>query len=376
MILKILKRIWGMNSQAPSAKLVNFSKLATKMNPRKGLGLTPTETKANWHAIAVVLDKLKISVKETGLDMAGVQEGKFKACWGFLVMLYFLHSLSQCLEFSVDFAHPIDEKLAAFLQSDDSITVVELGGYQVREKMNMEAKENDSTRESTASTMVEANSKSTPTQQTPPPLFEQPGLVAHRSPARSSKQRREEKERETETAKLRLEVGYLQRQVAFLKEEKRFIEDKHQIQLQEVENSHKSQLNSEKASHAAALSQHGLDLEKEKANMQRGLSEQLKIVEDSLRNEEDAIVTKKALTSMEGHEMEAEILSLRQISTVQKARIAQLESSNARQSKIVSDLQQRLAERLRRAQHWREASKQGARGHERPPNKSKRTNKY
>ena len=143
-ILKIIHRIWG--NGGASAKMVDLKKLGVKLNARTH---AISEVKANWHAIEVIMERLGISSKDMGLDaagessahdlhatdfyrrMKGVQDGKFKACWGFLVMLYFLHSLSECVEFSVDFAHPIEEKLASFLQSDESIAVVELGGERV-----------------------------------------------------------------------------------------------------------------------------------------------------------------------------------------------------------------------------------------------------
>ncbi len=53
--------------------------------------------------------------------MQGVQQGKFRAVFDFLVMLFFLHSLSRNHDLAVDFAYPIDEDLARFLQSPASV---------------------------------------------------------------------------------------------------------------------------------------------------------------------------------------------------------------------------------------------------------------
>jgi hypothetical protein len=62
------------------------------------------------------------------VDRAAIQQGRFRACYNLLVMLFFMMSLTKHREFSVDFAHPIDPRLSAFLQSNASIDALSRGG--------------------------------------------------------------------------------------------------------------------------------------------------------------------------------------------------------------------------------------------------------
>lgn len=57
-----------------------------------------------------------------------IRRGRFKESYSFLVMLFFLYHLSENHDFSVDFAHPIDSRLAAFLQSTGSVECLVKGG--------------------------------------------------------------------------------------------------------------------------------------------------------------------------------------------------------------------------------------------------------
>lgn len=43
-------------------------------------------------------------------------------------MLFFLHNLAENQDFSVDFAYPIDQRLASFLQSTSSVECLARGG--------------------------------------------------------------------------------------------------------------------------------------------------------------------------------------------------------------------------------------------------------
>jgi len=61
-------------------------------------------------------------------DKKAICAARFKQCFTFLVMLYFLQNLSENHDFSVDFAHPIDGKLANFLQSTASVQCLARGG--------------------------------------------------------------------------------------------------------------------------------------------------------------------------------------------------------------------------------------------------------
>ena len=86
---------------------------------RSQRGGTPRNPKANW-------DALKQGMQSAGLplsvcDRKGVAAGHQRPCYNMLVMLYFLSRLVQSQDFSADFAHPIDEALAAFLQSPASV---------------------------------------------------------------------------------------------------------------------------------------------------------------------------------------------------------------------------------------------------------------
>jgi hypothetical protein len=82
----------------------------------------------------------------------GIQAGQFKPCYGLLVLLFFLFHLglffasilsnyicnrlmffafvysAEHKDFTVDFAHPIDNKLATFLQSPASVDSLVIGG--------------------------------------------------------------------------------------------------------------------------------------------------------------------------------------------------------------------------------------------------------
>jgi len=336
-ILRILKRIWGMNSHSRSAKLIPFqngcSQLGAKLNPGK-FGLSHTESKGNWHAVNFILEKLGISAKETGLDLGGVQEGKFKAGWGFLVMLYFLHSLAHSTDFDVHFAHPIDDKLAAFLQSEDSITVVELGGYEVRDNMRTGQKENCDEEEQSRH-QNDRCSGASPSQARP--------AARHVSPAMQEKPKSHRRERRSETTQLRGQVDSLTRQVEYLTHEKQFVEARGSTLAREMQYTHAQEGKEARHKHQAQLEAANLAGEAGQARLRRGLSDQLKAVEDALRHEEAAVLSQGSLTCMEPHDMEAEILSLRQLALVQKERIAQLEASQETINRVEEKLEALLA---------------------------------
>eukprot|EP00959_Pyramimonas_sp_CCMP1952_P256885 5367033-Pyramimonas_sp.AAC.2 len=56
------------------------------------------------------------------------QAAKFKPCYSILVMVYFLYNLARRHDFAVDFAHPIDQRLASYLQSPECIDALARGG--------------------------------------------------------------------------------------------------------------------------------------------------------------------------------------------------------------------------------------------------------
>lgn len=80
----------------------------------------------NWDVIKSAMVELKLPLEVC--DRKAIQAARFKQCFTFLVMLYFLQNLSENHDFSVDFAHPIDGKLAKFLQSTASVQCLARGG--------------------------------------------------------------------------------------------------------------------------------------------------------------------------------------------------------------------------------------------------------
>ena len=111
-LLKLFHSIWP--------GFVDIKKLR-KMQPKH-----EWEIKANWDSMKSVMVELNLPLHI--LDRPGVTAGRFKSCYSLLVMLYFLQHLSSNHDFSVDFTHPIDLKLASFLQSTASVECLVRGG--------------------------------------------------------------------------------------------------------------------------------------------------------------------------------------------------------------------------------------------------------
>jgi hypothetical protein len=84
------------------------------------------ELKRNWDTVKDIMTDIRLPVQL--VDRAAIQQGRFRACYNLLVMLFFMTSLTKHREFSVDFAHPIDPRLSAFLQSNASIDALSRGG--------------------------------------------------------------------------------------------------------------------------------------------------------------------------------------------------------------------------------------------------------
>lgn len=61
-------------------------------------------------------------------DPAGIQRSAFKPCFAILVLCFFLQQLTEDRSFSCDFAYPIDQQLADFLQSRASIATLSRHG--------------------------------------------------------------------------------------------------------------------------------------------------------------------------------------------------------------------------------------------------------
>eukprot|EP01065_Artemidia_motanka_P006420 TRINITY_DN13159_c2_g1_i2.p1 TRINITY_DN13159_c2_g1~~TRINITY_DN13159_c2_g1_i2.p1 ORF type:complete len:1325 (+),score=320.11 TRINITY_DN13159_c2_g1_i2:80-4054(+) len=101
--------------------VVDLSKFHWHQNPS-----TADEIAANWDAIQKLMAFLGMPAE--ALDVPRITKAKFKSMFQFTVMLFFLHHLSQCQGFMVDFSHPIDSPLAEFLQSTASVEVLRRGG--------------------------------------------------------------------------------------------------------------------------------------------------------------------------------------------------------------------------------------------------------
>ncbi|KAL0489028.1 Hook [Acrasis kona] len=153
--LKIMSRIWP--------KVVDLKRLKYKSNPK-----TERDVSANWDLIKFVMIELKLPMEV--YDRKAIILAKFKQCYTFLVMLYFLQSLSEKHDFSVDFAHPIDGKLAAFLQSKASVECLARGGgLHMEEISNEEDSGEDDQVLSTPIAPQHSHLRNIP-EPTPPPL--------------------------------------------------------------------------------------------------------------------------------------------------------------------------------------------------------------
>ena len=142
-------------------------------------------------------------------------------------------------------------------------------------------------------------------------------------------------------SKLKLEVQFLERQVEFMKQEKIVYQLRSDNRLEKTQTDHAAEITMHRDKAERELTAREIEYEAEKSRMVRGLSEQMKLVEDSLRYEEAAI-TQGSIRSMEPHEMEAELITLRQTNKVQKGRIEQVENANNSFEALIGDLQSQL----------------------------------
>eukprot|EP00899_Mesostigma_viride_P010430 jgi/Mesvir1/19389/Mv10424-RA.1 len=88
--------------------------------------VTEFEAKANWDALKRLFAELRLPAHV--YDPRGVRAGSFRSCYSLLAMCYFLYHLSRAHDFTADFAHPVDPKLASFLQSSRSVESLAKGG--------------------------------------------------------------------------------------------------------------------------------------------------------------------------------------------------------------------------------------------------------
>ena len=90
---------------------------------RKG---QPRSVGGNFELMGSMFEHLDLP--KSVLDTRGIQHASFKSCYNFLVMAFFLKNLATHSDFSVDFTHPVDSKLAAFLQAPESVASLHKGG--------------------------------------------------------------------------------------------------------------------------------------------------------------------------------------------------------------------------------------------------------
>ena len=90
---------------------------ASSSNP-----LLAQRSKQAWDCVRRIAGLLKLP--RNLFDWRALQAGTPRNTYNLLVMLYFLSKLTETTDFSVDFAHPIDDNLSAFLQSPRSLEVL------------------------------------------------------------------------------------------------------------------------------------------------------------------------------------------------------------------------------------------------------------
>ena len=90
---------------------------------RKG---QPRSVSGNFELMGNMFEHLELP--KSVLDTREIQHASFKSCYNFLVMAFFLKNLATHSDFSVDFTHPVDSKLAAFLQAPESVASLHKGG--------------------------------------------------------------------------------------------------------------------------------------------------------------------------------------------------------------------------------------------------------
>ena len=69
------------------------------------------EVKANWDVLRALFLELELPLHVCDRD--SIQKGVFKACYSILAMLFFLQTLALNHDCTIDFAHPLDTRLAS-----------------------------------------------------------------------------------------------------------------------------------------------------------------------------------------------------------------------------------------------------------------------
>ena len=84
------------------------------------------DVRTNWEVVRTLM--VQLGIPSYLLDKPGLTNARFKPCYSFLVMLYFLHHLSHNHDFACDFAYPVEPRMASFLQSSASVEVLARAG--------------------------------------------------------------------------------------------------------------------------------------------------------------------------------------------------------------------------------------------------------
>eukprot|EP00767_Chilomastix_cuspidata_P001816 gnl/Chilomastix_cuspidata/1945.p1 GENE.gnl/Chilomastix_cuspidata/1945~~gnl/Chilomastix_cuspidata/1945.p1 ORF type:complete len:1037 (-),score=550.99 gnl/Chilomastix_cuspidata/1945:225-3335(-) len=108
-VLKIMSTIW------PDE--VDLRNPRVKMQPE-----TSDDIESNWTHILELFSSIGIP---NIIDIGSVVSGSPKDTYNLLVMLFFLKNLSESRSFAIDFKIPVDPRLAEFLQSTASLSVVQ-----------------------------------------------------------------------------------------------------------------------------------------------------------------------------------------------------------------------------------------------------------
>ncbi|KAL0244622.1 hypothetical protein GEMRC1_008704 [Eukaryota sp. GEM-RC1] len=88
----------------------------------------PNDTELRNYTNLILSTLKSVAIPINIVDIKGIFQGKFRASYNFVVLLYFLHQLTISADFSVDFEFPVSNAIAGFLQSNQSVESLIKGG--------------------------------------------------------------------------------------------------------------------------------------------------------------------------------------------------------------------------------------------------------
>lgn len=161
-----------------------------------------SEVRENWRSVNWVLKScVEFPLDEVGLDLLGVQNGAPDTCVSYLLIHFFIHTLTtHSLEevFKYEFEFDVPQKLARFLQSNALKGLLEKNGLAV---------------------------EGLQTPSVPRVQSEEPVL--------SSENSSDEADRSVEIKELELKIDLLQRQVTFVEMQRKLEQSQHESALEE-----------------------------------------------------------------------------------------------------------------------------------------------